>query len=191
MRKKIALILTIILFIVGVYSKKEKIKTFAVLTTITLLWFLIELIIEKIIFEKTIEQKENKKYIEKNNKYEKKNLMTNSELEVYKKLKYIVKDKELILQSQIVLSSIINKITNNYYANELYRIVDFGIFNSNGEVLCLIELNDSTHLQKDRRIRDCKVKDILEEAQIPLITIWTNKENTIDYLEYRLQEYIA
>ena len=124
--------------------------------------------------------------------YQKKNLMTSCEIEIYKKLKTITsQNKELILQSQIVLSSVINKITKNRYANELYRIVDFGIFKSNGEVLCLIELNDSTHLQYDRRIRDSKVKDILQEAQIPLITIWTNKENTIDYLEYRLQEYIA
>ena len=57
---------------------------------------------------------------------------------------------------------------NTKYHTELFRNIDFGIFNKDFELLLLIELNDKSHIQRNRKIRDRKVKNILKECNIPL-----------------------
>ena len=58
------------------------------------------------------------------------------------------------------------------------------------EILVLIELNDNSHLAQNRQARDIKVKQILEEAHIPLITLWTTYDNSAIYIKNRLKEFI-
>ena len=65
------------------------------------------------------------------------------------------------------LASVIHK-ENTKYRTELFRNIDFGIFNKDFELLLLIELNDKSHIQRNRKIRDRKVKNILKECNIPL-----------------------
>ena len=65
------------------------------------------------------------------------------------------------------LASVIQK-ENTKYRTELFRNIDFGIFNKDFELLLLIELNDKSHIQRNRKIRDRKVKNILKECNIPL-----------------------
>lgn len=54
----------------------------------------------------------------------------------------------------------------------------------------MIEINDRTHLQNNRRERDIKVRDICEKAKIPLITFWTDKPNEESYIQYRIDQAI-
>lgn len=95
---------------------------------------------------------------------------------------------------QVSLSTIIKKEKKfeNEYQNELNRIIDFGIFDkTNLRPLLLIEINDKTHLQENRRERDKKVKEICNEAQINIITFWTNNENKEKYIINKINETLT
>lgn len=100
-------------------------------------------------------------------------------------------EKDFIVTPQVPLSSIIKKNTDNHYANELYRTIDFGIFTKRSyQLVALIEINDNTHLQKNRMARDYKVKEILKDAGLldKLITLWMNMPNTDDYVYKRVMD---
>lgn len=90
---------------------------------------------------------------------------------------------------QICLVSIIQKNYNNKFVNELFRIVDFGIFDEGYNPIVLIEINDSSHYEPQRIARDYKVKDLLEKANIPLITLWTGFGINDEYIKKRLNEH--
>lgn len=122
--------------------------------------------------------------------YSKKKLITKNEIIFYNKLKNVIKDTYLI-QTQVNLATVIKKNYNNFRINELFRIVDFGIFDKNTyEPLILIELNDSTHKSKSRYIRDQKVKNILTIANIPLITFYSSYSNNEQYINKRINELL-
>ena len=72
---------------------------------------------------------------------------------------------------QMALLSIVDKLNNTSYRNELFRIVDFVVFDNNLKPLLAIELNDASHNRKDRQERDEKVKSILTKAGIKIIFI--------------------
>ena len=145
---------------------------------------------KKSIVEKNIYVENNKEQQNHQNKYKlKTQTITNNEmyfLNIINKhfgYKYLIKD-------QVPLSSIIEKEKSfaNEYQNELNRIVDIGIFDKQTTApLLLIEINDSTHEQYERKQRDIKVKNICEQAGIKLITFWTNKENKEDYVINRIK----
>ncbi len=93
------------------------------------------------------------------------------------------------IQCQVNLASIINKTEQSKYQNELFRNVDFGIFDKETlKPLLLIEINDSSHKSKDRYERDLKVRKILEQSQLKLITFYTYYDNKRDYVINRIKE---
>lgn len=79
------------------------------------------------------------------------------------------------IQPQVGLSTIIKRTDNAKYQNELNRYVDACIFDTNYHPIAVIEINDSSHFQKERIERDEKVRKICEEAGLPLITFWTKR----------------
>lgn len=119
------------------------------------------------------------------NYYVKKNsLMTKAEKHVYYKIWQALKDTNLIVLPQINMATIVDK-TNAKYRNELFRNIDYGIFDKKTlEPLCMIELNDKTHTEPERIARDLCVGKILSMANIPLITLFTyNKNEPIEIRE--------
>jgi len=92
----------------------------------------------------------------------------------------------LIIVPQVNLASIIKKIENARYNTELFRNIDFGIFDKNYNVKLLVELNDASHNQKQRQYRDVKVRQIAEDAGVPVVTFYTNKPNAQDYVLHRI-----
>lgn len=122
--------------------------------------------------------KPQKNNYSKENSYNQKPLMTECELQYYKILQNEFA-KEYIIQSQINLASIINKKKEfeNQYQNELFRNIDFGIFDFQGNCLLLIEINDKSHNELKRIERDIKVNEICKHANITLLTF-----NSFDYL---------
>lgn len=133
---------------------------------------------------------EIKNDIEYKSNYAKKNLLTKSEINFYKKLNNAYKEK-YIIQCQINLASIIYKINNDKYRSELFRNIDYGLFEKETfKPLIMIELNDQTHKNKKRYIRDLKVRDILQQANIPLITFYTEYENKENYITKRIDEIL-
>lgn len=97
------------------------------------------------------------------------------------------------IRPQVPLSSIIEKEKSfpREYQNELNRVIDFGIFNKETqEPLLLIEINDKTHNQSNRKERDKKVQSICNSAGIKLITFWTKFDNKEDYIVNRVLKEI-
>ena len=92
---------------------------------------------------------------------------------------------------QINLASFIERTDNFRYRNELFRNVDFLITDSEFAPKIVVEINDQTHLEHDRRERDEKVSKICEEAGIPVIRLWTSYGVNIDYIQKRISEQIA
>jgi len=125
---------------------------------------------------------EEKSKITKSHTYTTKSLMTDCEKEYYKIIASILKE-DYSLQPQIPLSSIVNKENNHGTPLELYRTIDFAILNSQKEIICLIEINDRSHHRLDRIERDQKVRSILNDAGIPLATIWTDKGMDPEYIK--------
>ncbi|MEG2451175.1 MAG: DUF2726 domain-containing protein [Clostridia bacterium] len=124
-----------------------------------------------------------------NNVYIKKNsLLSKAEKAVFSSILDAVSGTNLLVYPQINLATVINKM-NGFYQNELYRNIDFGIFDRTTlEPLLMIELNDKTHAQRKRAIRDKKVKNILASCNLPLLTIYSNMPNRPEYLRQRIFE---
>ncbi len=113
-----------------------------------------------------------------NNKQIKKNKIRSNE--------NIYREKPL-MTNQVNLGTIIEKISSEKFENELFRNIDYGIFtNDFSKVLLLIELNDQTHNQPQRKKRDIKVKEICNKANIPIMTFYTNYPNNQEYVINRI-----
>lgn len=121
--------------------------------------------------------------------YKKKGIMTNTERSFYNKIKCLEPECKII--PQVNLASIISKENNNKYYIDLFRNIDFAIFDTNlQEVLLLIELNDETHNLKKRKRRDIKIKKICNAAGIPLLFFYTKYPNEKDYVINRIRNVI-
>lgn len=158
--------LVLIVIIVGsvAYNKKSKIDTNLDINTI-------------LIQQQKIE-----------NIYNKKNLMTSIEKYFYNVLTKNFAEKYIVVP-QVNLASIINKEKKyvSEYQNELFRNIDFGIFDKDTTApLLLIEINDKTHNYKKRQYRDIKVQEICEQADIKLIKFYTEYSNKEDYIVKRI-----
>lgn len=103
-------------------------------------------------------------------------IMTEREQEFYKKLKLVCGDSILIFP-QIHLSSLFFHNVKGQNFKLAFRFinrlsVDFVLVDSrNFKTLLAIELDDSTHNEKDRIKRDLIVNDIFEKANLPLLRV--------------------
>lgn len=137
---------------------------------------IIENIIRKILMFFGIIKKEEEILKEKTI-YKKKNIMTDYEYKFYLILKELEKYNYKVIP-QVNLATIVKKVNNKKYYTELFRNIDFVIFNEGlTDVLLLIEVNDATHNTKKRKSRDIKVKSICANAGLNLITFITTKNN--------------
>lgn len=121
--------------------------------------------------------------------YSQKGIMTATEYKFYRKLKKL--EDKYIIHPQLSLASITKKTGRYRYASELNRIIDFAIFDAEyKKLLLLIELNDATHKQIERRDRDLKVKKLCKELNVPLIFFYTSYPNEEDYVIKRIKKII-
>ena len=118
--------------------------------------------------------------------YEKKEFMSTYELLFYEKIKDLENEYKIV--PQVNLATIVKKI-NRGYINELFKNIDFAIFDKDYKnVLLLIEINDSTHNKINRKDRDLKVKKICNDCNIKLITFYTKYPNEKEYVLKRIKE---
>ena len=117
--------------------------------------------------------------------YKRKVFLTPVEKNFLQTLK-ILSNYNLTVIPQVNLATIVQKIGEFRYQNELYRNIDFGVFDSEYNLLLLIELNDQSHNQYQRQKRDLKVQDIVSRAEIKLIKFYTDKSNNPDYVIGRI-----
>ena len=99
--------------------------------------------------------------------------------------------KEYHVFPQVNLASFIIKTDDSPFHNELFRNVDFLITNASYKPLFVVEINDQTHLNKDRQERDEKVRNICEEAGIPILKFWTSYGVNTEYISKKTNETIA
>lgn len=130
--------------------------------------------------------------IEKTNtptEYEKKPLMTIYERKMYNIIKKL--ENEYTIIPQLNLAAIINKKNNNKYYSELFRNIDFAIFDKELEnILLLIEINDKTHNEYKRKDRDLKIKKKCNDTGIKLMPFYTNYPNEEEYVINRILKEI-
>ncbi len=120
----------------------------------------------------------------------KRTLITTSEQEFYAAIKASLPENYYVFP-QINLAAFIERTDNSRFHNELFRNVDFLITDSEYTPKLVIEINDQTHLNKDRKERDEKVRDICEEAGIPIIKLWTSYGVKQEYIKERIDEALA
>ncbi len=119
--------------------------------------------------------------------YNAKDFLTHTEYNFYQKISSLESNYRII--PQVNLASIVNK-KGKRFQNELFRNIDFGIFTKDFKLLLLIELNDSTHQQINRRDRDLKVQKILNDCGIKLIKFYTCYPNEQHYVLNRINQYL-
>jgi len=119
----------------------------------------------------------------------KESLMSETEIKYYDALCSIIGDR-FILLPQINLASVIDKESEYNTRTELFRNVDFGVFDYDFKPILLIEINDNTHFRKDRMERDKKVASILKKAKLPLVTFWVKDGLDAAEMKHALSKYI-
>ena len=120
--------------------------------------------------------------------YRKKGLMSESEKDFHQAILYAA-GTEFVVLPQVNLATIIKKEGDFKYQNELYRNIDFGVFDRDYNIIVLVEINDVSHYDKARKARDAKVHAICKEASIPIITLHTDYGVNQDYINKRIHEY--
>lgn len=120
----------------------------------------------------------------------KSSLVTKNEMEYLNCIKAVLPENCLV-QAQANLASFIVRTDNARFQNELYRNVDFLITDTAYRPLVVVEINDQTHLTKERRERDRKVVKICEEAGIPIIKLWTSYGVNQEYIQKRITEAVS
>ena len=91
---------------------------------------------------------------------------------------------------QINLAAFIERTDGSRFHNELFRNVDFLITDDQYCPRIAVEVNDQSHMNNDRIERDKKVHDILEEAGIPLMKLWTSYGVNPGYIEGQVQKLL-
>ena len=121
--------------------------------------------------------------------YKKKEIMTNYERYFYNIFIELENDYFIRIQPQVNLASIIDIKNNKGNIWELFRNVDFAIFTRDySKLLLLIEINDKTHAQPKRAKRDKKVREIVDKADIKLITFYSSYPNDKLYVINRIKK---
>ncbi|MCC8195845.1 MAG: DUF2726 domain-containing protein [Ruminococcus sp.] len=120
----------------------------------------------------------------------KKSLITSMERKYLRAIKDALPEGYIVLP-QVSLRSVLIRTDNAKFQNELFRIADGLICRvEDYHPVAVVEINDASHLQSDRRNRDTKVKNICEEAGLPIITLWTSYGINEEYIKQRVQKAI-
>lgn len=121
--------------------------------------------------------------------YELKPFMTAYERKMYNVFLKLGDEYKVI--PQINLASIIRKKNNDHYYNDLFRNIDFAIFDKECQkLLLLIEIDDASHDTYKRKQRDQKVNMICRDAGIKLLHFHTSYPNEENYVLKRIRNII-
>ena len=116
-----------------------------------------------------------------------KKFLSNNEYNFLTKFVDLENELHVNIVPQVNLASVIQKVSDSRFNTELFRNIDFGIFNADySKLLLLIELNDASHNDYHRKKRDIKVHDICNKAGIKLITFYTKYSNEKEYVKSRI-----
>lgn len=114
-------------------------------------------------------------------------LITQAEREFYNAINSSVPAGYYVFP-QVNLAAFIERTDDSRFHNELFRNVDFLVTDIQYKPIFVIEINDQTHLNNDRKERDEKVQKICEEAGIPILKFWTSYGINLEYIKRRIDE---
>lgn len=126
------------------------------------------------------------------NSYQKKQLLTNREQAAYYELRKLADQKGLLICPKIRLLDLVEPKgdASNQQAliNKVWsKHVDFVICNQSMHVVCIIELDDTTHLRQDRMERDQFVDEVLQGAGYRIIHTWSITPDIFNFMEVHIE----
>ena len=118
--------------------------------------------------------------------YVKTPLLTKREWAEYQILKIAADKNGLLICPKVRLLDLVvpkqdAKNSRGLMARVMSKHVDFVICDQNMEVVCIIELDDPTHLQQDRIERDQFVDTVLTGAGYKIIHTWSITADILDF----------
>ncbi|MCI9286803.1 MAG: DUF2726 domain-containing protein [Clostridia bacterium] len=118
------------------------------------------------------------------------NIFTNNERFFYKILKEITYSMDLIIMTKVRLADIIYCKNNNYsdFNKIKAKHIDFVLIDNNGKIRLLIELDDKSHENYERKQRDKFLNEIFENLKINLLRIPTKNIYNIEELKAKIEE---
>lgn len=119
--------------------------------------------------------------------YQRKYLLTKNEYREYMKLRQLAADRGLLICPKVRLLDIIEpRKGEKDYKSLLFKIqakhVDFVICDQDLRIKAVLELDDSSHDQKDRQERDAFVDQILTSVGYKVIHVRSVTETALDGL---------
>lgn len=120
--------------------------------------------------------------------YFKKPYLTQTEIRYFEVILSVL-GNDYLVYPQVNLAAVLDKKGGSNGRTELFRNADFGVFTKDFELLALIEINDASHLRKDRVERDKKVAKICRSAGVPIITFWTKDKLVPEKIARELHRY--
>lgn len=126
------------------------------------------------------------------NSYVKTPLLTKREWSEYQILRIAAENNGLLICPKVRLLDLIvpkqdAKNSRGLMSRVMSKHVDFVICDQNMEVVCIIELDDPTHLQQDRIERDQFVDAVLTGAGYKIIHTWSITSDILNF--YRENKY--
>ena len=141
------------------------------------------------LFKESKNDEISKKSINYSLYYKKDYIMTQAELKFYRELKKITDKLDLTIFPQVDLERIINvKNNNNAHRNRIKsRSIDYTIVsNKNCKIICCIELDDYTHNNTNRKIRDEFINELFYNVNLKLFRY--NLNTNLEIIENDIKE---
>ena len=124
------------------------------------------------------------------------NILTDRELEFYKKLKPIADELDLVICPKVRLADIVSvhnagKDRQKYFNKIQSKHVDFALCDQDMKFKLLVELDDSTHQRADRQKSDEFKNLLFKHVQLPLIRVNSIKNDLKQAINTALQPPIS
>lgn len=116
------------------------------------------------------------------NNYKKAKILTVREHKQYIMLKEITDNLDLIIFTKMRVADLITLKNNN--TGDFNRIkskhIDFIVCNQFLDVICCIEIDDSTHQRKDRIARDKFINKLFKHCKLPLLRVYDIEKDDVE-----------
>ncbi len=95
-----------------------------------------------------------------------------------------------VVHPQVPLVSVIKRLRRTAEREELYGIVDFCILDSEYHPLLLIEVDEENGEKASAAQNFEAMRNVIAQANLPLVVLWTNYGVNEMYVRERLKEYL-
>ncbi len=117
-------------------------------------------------------------------------LMSAIEWEFFGCLNKLLAPSGYVVQPHVPLMSVIEKLKHFASRHEdLHDVIDFCIFDDDYHPLLFIEVDEQGEEGDGSKTMD-RVREVLAEAKVPLVTFWTNYGADEEYIRERLRKYL-